>query len=153
MNQDKAIIVKSSEIKPKLARAWRGAVEAGGPVIVTTNGVPDFVIYPLKRPVHLVVEMDALMVRVRDIYYELLIDRSVPLHLKHRLPRLGPDRLRREAREAKTEMHMLMTPYAWTNYSQVVGVLFPIPVVGAWYLVEQLDRAMIPERYTPAEDV
>lgn len=147
MPEDATITVKSGTLRGELSGAWRRTLESGGPLVVTVNEVPEFVIYPLLVVVPLVHEQEVLGF-ARRIYEPLVTDRPHPPEgYETMLPSVGPDALRRSFAEECRRMRGLMTPFLYTSYYQGVGILFPIPYAGGAKFVEKLTRAWYPGRY------
>lgn len=146
MAEDAFIVVKSSDVKAGLAKGWRQAQESGAPVVITTNGVPELVIYAFQEPVILATETRVMQI-MRSAYYAISERKGPPEEFLDSMPALGPDMLRREPADVKQRTRTMMTPFWYMYYGQKVGVAFPIPYRDAWPFVGRLDKLLRPEEY------
>ena len=151
VQNDTSVTIQSGELRTTLSGAWRQAQESGGPLVVTVNGVPDFIIFPLAVAIPLV-HRGRVLEMSRRMYSPLLPDGidDPPAGYDEKMPTVGPDMLRRSLGEQRRRMRSLMTPFLFTHYDQDVGVLFPVPFEGGQWFVDQMTRQWYPERFDKA---
>lgn len=146
MPKDTTVTLASSDLRSGIRNAWRETLETGGPLVVTVNSNPEFAIFPLGRNVPYVHET-----QVRDfarrLYDPLVGNDEPPIGHEDALPVVGPDALRRNFGEESRQIRRLMTPFAYTHYRAVVGLLFPIPHDAGMEFIERLNQQFYPERY------
>lgn len=121
---DEIPTITASRFRSKFTAAWLTCLERRAPLLVTANGRPDFVIFPIKAAVPMV---------KRSVVAEFSIQvfRAVtgiePDTDWYEPPVTSPDTMRRFLGEERRRFRSLMRPFVMTYYNQVAAILFPIP--------------------------
>lgn len=137
MSEDRNIhIIHGGNLRYDLTAAWRQCQEEMGGLAVMHNGVPEFVIVPVAQEIRMVNE-PYKSAMAREVYH-VVTGRRGPEEYATALPRVSPEMVRRSLRAERIRMRRMMTPFWWTHYHAIVGVVFPIPSGGGLSMVERL---------------